>query len=231
MNPRRRVNSDVVRLPLLMKTILTLIVVVLLASCSSRDTQFPAPIVVTSPSPAATDDGLPPLSYEQMLPHVARLSKEAGIPNLKDLNLTGTQSEFRLWRGLGLISPRCFVLKIDDGKPTASFTTAKIAGNRGVFRKGKLVYVNTSLNAPHSGWPTFLDFLRQNGIDTSINLALDKHYEPYPDAEALILEMKTGSHHTLSHYIDSTVTVDGKKAFAVCEKIQNEFDIQLACKL
>jgi hypothetical protein len=217
--------------PLLMKTILTLSVVVLLASCSVTDRQFPAPIVVTSPSPAATDDGLPPLSYEQMLPHVARLSKEAGIPNLKDVNLTDTQTELRLWKGLGLALPRCFVLKIDTGNPTASFATPKIAGNKGVFREGNPVYVNTPLNAPHSGWPTFLDYLRENGIDTSINFALDKRYEPYLDAESLILEMKTGSRHTLTHYIDSTVTDDGKKAFAVCEKIQNQFDIQLACKL
>jgi hypothetical protein len=54
---------------------------------------------------------------------------------------------------------------------------------------------------------------------------------PYPDAEELVLEMKTGSHHTMAFYIDSTGTPDGKKAFAICKKLQNEFDIQLACKL
>jgi hypothetical protein len=231
MKLRRRVNSNVVRLPLFMRTTLTLIVVGLLASCSAIDRQSPRPIAVTSPSPAATDNGLPPMSYEQMLPHVARLSKEAGFPNLKDADLSDAQTELRLWRGLGLVFPRCFVLRIDNGNPTASFATPKIAGNKGVFRKGNPVYVNTPLNAPHSGWPTFLAFLKENGIDTSINLALDEHYEPYPDAEALILEMKTGSRHAMVHYIDSTVTADGKKAFAVCDKIQHEFEIQLACKL
>ena len=30
----------------------------------------------------------------------------------------------------------------------------------------------------------------------------------------------------MAHYIDSTVSDDGKKAFAICEKIQQEFDIQ-----
>ena len=34
----------------------------------------------------------------------------------------------------------------------------------------------------------------------------------------------------MAHYIDSTVSDDGKKAFAICEKIQQEFDIQLDCK-
>jgi hypothetical protein len=214
-----------------MRTILTLIAVGLMASCSATDRQSPAPIAVTSPSSLATDGGLPPISYEQMLPQVARLSREAGLPNLKDANLSDTQTELRLWMGLGLVFPRCFVLRIDNGNPTASFASPKIAGSKGVFRKGDPVYVNTPLNVPHSGWQTFLAFLRENGIDTSINLALDKHYESYPDAEALILEMKTGSRYTMVHYIDSTVTADGKKAFAVCDKIQNEFDIQLACKL
>ena len=215
----------------LMKTILTFIVVGLLASCSATDGQFSVPTAVPSPSPAATDDGLPPPSYEQMLPQVARLAEEAGLPNLKDLNLSDAQSELRVWMGLGLITPRCFVLKIDNGNATASFSTVQIVGNKGVFRNGKPVFVNTPLRAPHSGWSTFLDFLRQDGIDTSINLALDKRYEPDPDQEALILEMKTGSRHTLVLYLDSTVTADGKKARAVCDKIQTEFGIQIGCKL
>ena len=105
-----------------------------------------------------------------------------------------------------------------------------VVGNKAVFHKGNPIYVNTPLNAPHSGWVNLLAYLKQNGIDSSINLALDKRYELYPDAESLILEMKTGSRHTMAHYIDSTVSDDGKKAFAICEKIQNEFDIQLACK-
>jgi len=213
-----------------MKPIVALIVVGFIASCSTTRTQFPTPLSISAPSPSI-DEGLSPPSYEQMLPQVARLAKEAGIPNLKDANLSDAQTELRLWMGLGLITPRCFMLKIDNGNPTSSFATVKIVRNKGVFLNGNPVYVNAPLNAPHSGWPTFLAFLRQNGIDTSINLALDKHYEPDPDQEFLILEMKTGSRHTLVHYLDSTVTADGKKAFAVCEKIQNEFDIRLGCKL
>ena len=170
------------------------------------------------------------MSYEQMLLEVARLSKEAGIPNLKDANLTDAQTELRVWKGLGVVSLRCFIMKIDNGNPTASFATLKIVGNKGVFRKGNPVYVNTPLNVPHSGWPNLFAYLKQNGIDSSISLATDKRYEPYPDAETLILEMKTGARHTLAYYIDSTVTDDGKKALAVCEKIESEFDIQLACK-
>ncbi|MGQ0762683.1 MAG: hypothetical protein ACT4OT_11825 [Acidobacteriota bacterium] len=169
------------------------------------------------------------MSYEQMLPEVARLAKEAGIPNLKDVNLTDSQTELRLWKGLGMVSLRCFTMKNDNGNPTASFTSVKIVGNRSVIRKGNLVYVNKPLKAPHSGWPNLLASLKLNGIDSSINLATDKRYEPYPDAEHLIFEMKTGARHTLAHYIDSTETVDGKKALAVCETLENEFDIRIGC--
>ena len=171
------------------------------------------------------------MSYEEMLPKVAGLSNQASIPNLKDISLSDDQTEIRLWKAFGLAYPRCFVLKIDNGNPAASFVSPKIAGNKAVFRKGNPVYSNAPLNAPHSGWETLLGYLKQNGIESSIRLSVDKRYLPYPDAEALVLEMKTGSRHTMAYYIDSTVTPDGKKAFAICDKVQNEFDIQLACKL
>jgi len=171
------------------------------------------------------------MSYEDMLPKVAGLSNQASIPNLKDFSLPDDQTEIRLWKAFGLAYPRCFVLKIENGNPAASFVSPKIVGNKGVFRKGNPVYINAPLNAPHSGWETLLGYFKQNGIESSIKLSVDKRYMPYPDAEALVLEMKTGSRHTMAYYIDSTVTPDGKKAFAICEKVQNEFDIQLACKL
>jgi hypothetical protein len=84
-----------------MKTVFTLIFVGLLASCSMPNGQFPTPIAISSPSPAASDDGLSPPSYEQMLPQVASLAKEVGIPNLKEANLSDAQTELRMWMGLG----------------------------------------------------------------------------------------------------------------------------------
>jgi hypothetical protein len=214
-----------------MKTILTLTIVGLLGSCSLSQRQSSTPVAVSSPTPSTTDEGLPAMSYEQMLPEVARLSKQARIPNLRDMNLSEGQTELRLWKAFGLAYPRCFILKIDNANSAASFVSPKVVGNKALFHKGNPVYVNTPLNAPHSGWENLLGYLKQKGIDSSIELALDKRYMPYPDAEELVLEMKTGSRHTMAYYIDSTVTADGKKAFAICEKLQNDFDIQLACKL
>ena len=45
------------------------------------------------------------MSYEEMLPRVAGLSKQASIPNLKDINLSDAQTEVRLWKGSGLFIP------------------------------------------------------------------------------------------------------------------------------
>jgi hypothetical protein len=213
----------------MMKTFLTLIVVAQLGACSPSG-QSPAPVAVNSPPHPATYEGSPPMSDGQMQAELARISKEAGLPNLKDANLSDAQTELRLWRGFGLALPVCFVLKIDRGNPAASFTSPKIVGNKAVFHNGSPIYVTTPLDAPRSGWANLLAYLKQNGIDSSINLALDKRDKPDPDIEALFLEMKTGSRHTMTYYLDSTDSDDGKKAYDICEIIKNEFNIQIGCK-
>src|ERR1044072_5992597 len=111
---------------------------------------------------------------------------------MKTAKLSDSQTEFRLWKAFGLAYPRCFVVKIDNGNATASLLSVKIVGNKAAFYKGKPVYENISLNAPHSGWSNILAYLNQNVIDSSIKLTLDKREAVYADAESLILEMKTG---------------------------------------
>ena len=138
-----------------MKTILTTTIVALLASCSFTDRQSPAPVAANSSTPPATDEGLLAMSYEEMLPKVAGLSKQASIPNLKHISLSDAQTEIRLWKAFGLVYPRCFVLKIDNGNPAASFVSPKIVGNKAVFRKRNPVYISAPLNAPHSGGKIF----------------------------------------------------------------------------
>jgi hypothetical protein len=136
-----------------MRTILTVTIVALLGSCSFADRQSPASVAVNSSTPPATDEGLPAMSYEEMLPG---LSKQASIPNLKDVSLSDAQTEIRLWKAFGLVYPRCFVLKIDNGNPAASLVSPKIVGNKAVFRKQNPLYINAPLNAPHSGWENLL---------------------------------------------------------------------------
>jgi hypothetical protein len=220
-----------------MKIILTAAIVVILGSflgpCSSNDKQsFSTPNYnsATLSSKDSTSEGLPPIPYDEMLREVAGLSKQAGIANLKDANLRDAQTEIRIWKGFGLTYPRCFILGITNGIPAASYTAPKVIGSKAVFHNGNAVYVNTPINAPHSGWDNLFAYLKEHGIGSSVDLALDKRYMPDPDSEELVLEMKNGPRHTMAYYDDSTATADGKRAFAICHKIENEFDIHLGCQ-
>jgi hypothetical protein len=219
-----------------MKIILTSAIVVILGSflgpCSSNDKQSLATRNYNSATPSSegsTTEGLPPVPYDEMLRQVAGLSEQAGIPNLKDANLRNGQIEIRIWKGFGLTYPRCFILGITNGIPAASYSAPKTIKSKAVFHKGNPVYVNTPVNAPHSGWDNLLTYLKEHGIESSVDLALDKRHMPDPDSEELVLEMKNGSRHTMAYYDDSTASEDGKRAFAICHKIGDEFDIHLGC--
>ncbi|HSE22907.1 MAG TPA: hypothetical protein VLB68_14675 [Pyrinomonadaceae bacterium] len=217
-----------------MKVILTVTMVVWLGCvtgpCSSDDKPRTISPNVASPSPTTSDSyGLTTIPYDEMLGNVAGLAKQAGIVNLKVANLPNGQMEIRVWKAFGLAYPRCIVLVIMNGNARASFVAPKANQTKAVFRNGNPVYADTPLNAPHSGWDSFFSYLKEHGIGSSIELALDKRYVPYPDGEELIIEMKNGSLHTMAYYNDSTTSVDGKKAFDVCKQIRNEFDVNLGC--
>src|SRR5437867_3199188 len=110
-----------------MKIIVTATVVILLGSitgpCSSEDK---TPVLSSSATPSLKEQdngGLPTIPYDEMLVRVAGLSKQAGIPNLKDSKLPNGQIEFRVWKGFGLTYPRCFIVTITNGKAVASLVT------------------------------------------------------------------------------------------------------------
>ena len=217
-----------------MKVLFIVTMVVLLGGvtgpCSSDDKPRAIIATLASPSPTSADrDGLTTIPYDEMLGKVAGLSKQAGIVNLKDANLPNGQMEIRVWKAFGLAYPRCIVLVIMYGNARASVVAPKISQSKAVFRNGNPVYADTPLNAPRSGWDNFFSYLKEHGIGSSIELALDKRYVPDPDGEELILEMKNGSHHSMAYYNDATSTIDGKKAFDVCKQIRNEFDVNLGC--
>jgi hypothetical protein len=194
-------------------------------SCSVSDKQFPQasnPNSVSSPSPDSIGPGLPTPPYDEMLGQVAELSEQAEIVNLKEAKLTDGQSEIRIWKGFGMTYPRCFILRIENGNASGSFVSPKV-------NKRKIVYATKALNAPHAGWHDLMTYLREHGIDSSVDLSLDKYYHPDPDGETLVLEMRSGSYHSMAYYNDSTATVEGKKAFGICQKIEKEFDVVLGC--
>ena len=213
-----------------MRIVVTVTCVVLLGIaiqlCSAEDKRQ----VVNSTSTALQEfDGSPPIPYDKMLLMVANLSKQTGVANLKDTKLRDGQTEIRIWIGFGLITPRCFMIAIRRGRASASFLTVRVRGNKAVYRNGDFVYINPPVKAPRSGWGSFLAYLKQHGIGTSIELALDKREIVDEDSEELVLEMKSGSRHAMAYYNVSTASVDGKKALEVCQQIRNEFDVNLGC--
>ena len=89
-----------------MKVILTVTIVILLGgvtgSCSLDNKQQVRGSNSATPSPTGPDgEGLPTPSYNEMLRHVAELSKQAGIANLKGTTLPDGQTEIRIWKGFG----------------------------------------------------------------------------------------------------------------------------------
>jgi hypothetical protein len=81
------------------------------------------------------------------------------------------------------------------------------------------------LSAPSSGQDEFERFLKDQGIDSPIKLSLDDRETPGPDEETIVIEVKSGPIYSMVFFPSNTETEDGKKAWAVWEKIKREFNI------
>ncbi len=236
----RRVMPGVGRLILFMKVILLasilIMIVSLLGQCSTS-TQEPNPQSsvnsIGTPSPSKDSDseeGLPAIPYEKMLEMIAGLSKQAGISNLREAKLADSETEIRIWKAFGLAYPRCFILNIQKDASNAFILAPKVMKGKAIFdRKGEPIYIKTALESPRSGWEEVISYLKEQGIDSSVKLSLDQRYVPEPDAEEIIIEVKTGSQYSMVHYIEFTESKDGKKALNICQRIENEFGKKIGC--
>ena len=214
-----------------MKVILPALVLFLLASflgqCSSRDVQSPPQSTnsnYSSPSSnqSSNEDNFK-IPYDEIVGAIAKFSKQSGMDNLKDAKLSDSETEIRIWKGWGLAFPRCFVLKFRSGNADAFLVAPK------KIVDGKGVYAKALLNSPRSGWNNLSISLKEQGIGSSVELAQDKNDIVDPDIELIIIEMKKESRHTMAYYTQSTETTDGKKAFAICRTIENEFEAHIGC--
>jgi hypothetical protein len=173
---------------------------------------------------ANSEEGLPAIPYETMLGEITNLSKKVGISNLREANLSGSETEVRIWNAGGLIIPVCLVLKIQNESSAAVRVAPKIVGDRAIFDKqGKPIYVKTDLGSPRSGWSEIVSYLREQEIIPSVKLALDKRFMPEPDQLSIIIEVKTGAQYSMVHYAEFTESKDGKRALNVSRRIENEF--------
>ena len=158
------------------------------------------------------------------------LKKESLKLNLKTLRESDSRDEMRVWVGFGLITPRCFTLKRVKGVEQAMYyatTSKRISDVPG--KKYQVENIATPLTSPTSGWKAFDVFLKSRGIDSPIKLTSDFNYQPDPDGELLVIEMKSQGVYSMVFFPTVTKTPDGMKALDVCHKIENEFKIKMGC--
>jgi len=87
--------------------IVTVLIGSVIAACSAGTDDPRLQLQSPTPSPSIPD-GAATRTYDEMLKVVADLSKQTGIANLKAAKLAAGQTEIRIWKGLGLVTPRCF---------------------------------------------------------------------------------------------------------------------------
>ena len=184
----------------------------------------------TSRAKDATQEYLPKSLYDDMSRQIAHFSNQAGLINLRSKSLSNSTTEIRIWKGGGLLYPRCFILKFQKRSRDAYLVAPKVVNNRAVYRsQNQVIYLQTLMENPRSGWESVVEYLNSKGLDDPIGLTLDKTFEPDPDQEAIYLEVRSGRRYTMVFYLDSTKSQDGKKVFDVCHKIENEFAKRIGC--
>ena len=164
--------------------------------------------------------------FEEMLTAVRSESAKLGVSSLKD-SPWEPGIEVRVLVGFGLAHPRYFILTSRRGTHEASLITAKVVGGKAVIdKKGRLLSTKMVLSAPSSGWDEFERFLKDQGIESPIKLSLDDVDIPDPDQEIIVVEVKSGSVYSMVFFPSNTESEDGKKAWAVWERIKREFHVR-----
>ena len=160
------------------------------------------------------------------------LKHESERLRIKNLSDSGSDSgtETRIWVAFGLRYPRCLILKsIDKKKAKAVYITANgIRGGVATTPEGGFIHQNT-LGAPKAGWDNLDKFLKDQGVSSPIQLSLDEQHLDDPDEESIVIEVKSGTQYSLVFFSRYTETADGRKAVAVCQRIEEEFKIRMGC--
>jgi hypothetical protein len=153
----------------------------------------------------------------------AALKREGSKLNLEDLaelKLGPAENEIRVWVGLGVLVPRCFVFKSGNDLREASYLTIQDSAAR-----------TEVLDPPHNGWPAFDRLLRAHKLTSPLELKPDAQYVADPDEEIIAIELKSGERYDLVYYSLGTQSEDGKSVVTLCQAIENEFTVRMGCKL
>ena len=156
------------------------------------------------------------------------LAEESQNLNLKNLSESDAKDEVRLWVGFGLITPRLFVLRREDGIEKATYYSTEPNPDK-TLRPQTGIKVVLPLESPKSGWKNFRTFLKNNGVDAPLKLTSDVESLIDPDSEAIVIEVKSARGYEMVFFPKSTKTADGQKALGVCHQIESEFNVRMGC--
>jgi hypothetical protein len=158
------------------------------------------------------------------------LKRESLKLNLKTLNESDSDDEFRLWVGFGLMTPTCFTLKRVRGAEKAMYyaTKSKRTSETSGMRY-QVIKIANVLSSPKSGWKNLDVFLRNKGVDSPIKLTSDIDYPGDEDGETIVIEVKSRGVYNMVFFPTGTKSPDGLKALEICHKIETEFNIRMGC--
>ena len=169
--------------------------------------------------------------YEEALQdELKSLASKLHLPNLKETELDNA-IEIRIWTGFGIFSPRCFVLKQNNGKYKALYVEPRFIGDKPELdAKGDQLINTIVMDAPISGWEEFDNFLKEQGIDSPMKLSLDDEpTEDASDAGAVAVEVKSGKEYSAVVFSILSKSADSQKVSKVCQKIKQEFNVEMGC--
>ena len=155
-------------------------------------------------------------------------SERLRISNLRDVAISDGV-ETRIWVAFGHNYPRCVVLRTTDRENKAVYIRASdVKGGLSTPIDGVFIH-QTPLGAPKFGWNNLLNFLKEQGVYSPIQLSLDSQHLVDPDEEFIVLEVKSEGVYSMAFFSRYTEATDGRKALAVCHRIEEEFDVRMRC--
>lgn len=170
---------------------------------------------------------------------IVEVSKKAGLVPLKEKPIKTDFLELRLWGDLGLAVERVFILERSANNnwaaqmATSQQNYVEKTSDDGSYRitKTDVTVKNYNDLKPKSGWNVVSEYLESNGIYPPLNYSFDLPDDPSMDEGFFILEVKADEKHDFVGYGWFTESADGKKFKEICEFVEDEFDVNMGCKL
>lgn len=180
-----------------------------------------------NPSPSSTISATELKLREEAMRRTLKSHADwAKLHNLEQLSLGKAQSETRICVGFDGAETPCFLLRSDGTQQTGELISAKFVSRGGNVT---VLPIRKKLNAPKSGWAALDQYLREHGLTHPLRFAPDNKHVIDPDEGSIVIEAKTGADYSMISFPLGTETEDGKRALAICRKIETEFSVNIRC--